>query len=137
MLDNDIISNNYVSLGHLKEEIVALWAVTIIGNTEIVLTTPQRIHFLEKHPDIASFECWLSLVVRDPDEVHKDKFDPEVAIFYRLMEHNSKMKYCHVAVAMQNIPNAKKHSVLSFRFTQFREIRKGRNEKRDVWKKER
>ncbi len=135
MPDNDIILNNYVSLGHLNEEIVALWAVTIIGNLEIVLTTPQRLHFIEKHPDIASFESWLSLVVVDPDEVHKDKFDPEVAIFYRSIERNGKIKYYHVAVAMQIYPNAKKHSVLSFRFTQFREIRKGRNEERKVWEK--
>lgn len=110
-------------IGHLHATIVAHWSREAEDNTEIILTGKQRAHYLERHPETADLEIWLGDALLDPDEVHRNRFDPAIAIFYRRIDPEH---YVRVAALMQETASTLKHSVLSYRVAGRREVERNR-----------
>lgn len=123
-------SGDVVIVGELIEDIVMLWSDQPDGNRLVVLTGRQRSHYLDRHPEIREFEGRLSEAVLDPDEVHRNKRDPQMALFYKRLNERH---YLRVAVLMQRAPGALRHSILSVRLSHTSEVMKG--EERRVWAK--
>lgn len=123
-------SDRVLALGQLRPEIVSQFTGSTVDNLGIVLTGRQRQHYLERHPEMAQYERLLSDVVRDPDEVHRNKTDQDMAIFYRRVDANH---YLRAAVLMQRTAGPLQHSILSCRLAYPEEVIRGA--KRKVWGK--
>lgn len=123
-------SDRVLALGQLRPEIVSQFTGSTVDNLGIVLTGRQRQHYLERHPEMAQYERLLSDVVRDPDEVHRNKMDQDMAIFYRRVDANH---YLRAAVLMQRTAGPLQHSILSCRLAYPEEVIRGA--KRKVWSK--
>jgi len=119
------------SLGELDETLVSLLSDEVKGNLEVVLTARQREHFLERHGEMSSLEHYLTEAVLWPDEVHQNKSDPRMAIFYKRLDETH---YLRVAVWVAPKAGNKKHSVISYRIAKEKEVIKGRS-RRVRWEK--
>jgi len=108
---------------------VRQWTDQTEGNRDVVLTGKQRAHYLARHPDTAQLEGFIPDAVLGPDEVHRNRYDPAMAIFYKIIDST---RYVRVAVLMQLSPGELKHSVLSYRLARQREVE--HNLERIVWK---
>ena len=117
-------------IGRLQEEIVHPWSEEVAGNLDVVITGRQRLHFLERHPGTRRLEALLAHTVLDPDEVHRNRSDPDIAIFFRRVDEQH---FTRAAVRMQQDVSDKKHSVLSFRLAYARDVIRWRE--RSVWRK--
>ncbi len=122
-------SGEVLRLGQLNQEIVRHWSQDE-HNLDVVLTGDRRQHYIERHPDVLSVEQYLIDAVLDPDEVHRNKTDLRVAIFYKQVDERH---YLRVAVLMQPERSPLQHSILSIRLASPKELRKGQG--RSVWKK--
>ncbi|MGI8550503.1 MAG: hypothetical protein ACR2PL_06845 [Dehalococcoidia bacterium] len=116
-------------IGALPVEIVRLWTSQTDNNREIVLTGKQRQHYEMRPLEAVAWKALLTRAVLDPDEVHRNRDDAAIAIFYKRIDAEYSVR---VAVLMQRLLSARKHSLLSYRLAGKREIRKNRN--RMVWK---
>lgn len=110
--------------------IVSQWATQTTNNLQVVVTGKQRRHYLARHPEAESLETVLRAAVLEPDEVHRNRRDPAMAIFYKAIGGR---RYVRVAVLMQSVPNWRKHSILSYRLAKADEVRKRRD--RAVWRR--
>lgn len=117
-------------IGELLPEIVRKWTANVDGNQSVVLTGKQRAHYIERHPETAHVEELLRDAVLDPDQVHRNKLDPMMAIFYRRLDQDH---YVRVAVLMQAEPGEKKHSILSYRLAGAKEVT--RHAARAAWRR--
>jgi hypothetical protein len=117
-------------LGQLKGSIVAAWGGQADGNLDIVLTGRQRQHYLGRHPDVADLERDIRAAVLRPDEVHRNKSDRDVLLFYRRLDAGH---FVRVAVRMQASAGWRKHSIMSYRIARQDEV--DRNQARLAWTK--
>lgn len=93
-----------------------------------MVTAERRSHYLARHPDVAVHEGKLRDVVTRPHEVHRNKADADVALFYRRLDSDH---YLRAAVRVTGRAGAVKHSVMSLRLARAREVTEGRV--RRVW----
>jgi hypothetical protein len=122
--------SDVLSVGQLHERIVREWTEQTDGNLDVVLTGKQRGHYLARHPETVSLEALIRAAVLDPDEVHRNRYDPAMAIFYRRI---GERRYVRVAVLMQVATGWRKHSILSYRRAKAEEL--ARNKDRVVWRR--
>lgn len=116
-----------VVLGQAPTGVVRAWALDD-DSFDVVLTGKQRAHYLQRHAEMAAYEASLPLAISEPSEVHRNRADPQMAIFYRRVDERH---YLRVAVAMQRQKQWRKHSVLSYRIAGLAEVVEGRG--RAVW----
>lgn len=119
-----------LALGELHDAIVSAWATQTEGNRGIVLTGRQRAHYLTSHPEMIELERHVRDAVLRPDEVHRNRADPTVALFYRRLNATH---FVRVAVRMQATANWRKHSILSYRVARQTEVVANRG--RLAWEK--
>ncbi len=119
-----------MTLGMLNKDIVQHWASDLTDNLHVVLTGRQRQHYLERHPDMSTHERALIDVIFDPDEVHRNKKDKAIAIFYRYLDETYALR---AVVLMQRTPNTLKHSIITYRVANRTEVEGG--VVRRVWEK--
>ena len=115
-------------IGELHASIVETWTRDPAVSREAVLTARRRRHYLEAHPELAGRERDIFEAVLDPDEVHPNARDAEVAIFYRRLDTHHLMR---VVVIMQTRPSALRHSISTARLARNDEFERGRS--RRVW----
>ncbi len=121
-----------LSLGDIPADITRHWASST-GNQEVVLTGNRRIHYLQRHPEMAEYESLLSDVVLRPSEVHKNRYDDAMAIFYyRLRDLEG--HYLRATVLMQKEASRLRHSIISFRLAKSDEIARATRQGRRVWR---
>ena len=118
---------NYVNSGYTPVR-----ATIVQSPKAIVLIGNRRFHYLERHPEMYTWEGLLVATVFDPDEVHRNRHDPHVALFYRRLDEDH---YLRVAVLMQPRKNVLKHSILSYRLARVSEVIE--QSERRVWKSKR
>ncbi|CAB4130850.1 hypothetical protein UFOVP130_39 [uncultured Caudovirales phage] len=99
-------------------------------NAGVVLTNRQAQHIGDSHPELIGRDRLALSAVTNPDEVHRNKKDQQMAIFYR----RYKDKYVRAAVLMQSKAGEKQHSIISARFASQAEVEAGRV--RRVWPEE-
>jgi len=115
-------------IGELRADIACHWADELADNVTVILTRRQRQHYLTSHPDVAVYEARLAETVLEPDEVHRNRQDTQIALFYHQVDDRH---YLRVAVLMQRHAGRLRHSVLSCRLARQREVAAGRP--RRVW----
>lgn len=121
-----------IILGNLNPNVVSKWTTSTDNNLELILTGKQRIHYLDRHPEMTKLEPFILDTVLSPDEVHRNAKDAMMALFYRKVDNDH---YMRVAVLLQEVGNEKKHSIMSFRIASEKELEKMRKLGRVKWKK--
>ena len=127
---HELKESDVLRIGALRDEIVRWWTDQVAGNQDIVLTGKQRAHYLARHPQMVAWEELLAETVLDPDEVHRNRRDPQVALFYKQVDGEH---YLRATVVMKSTPSKFKHSVITFRVARGSEVEQ--NQHRLVWKK--
>jgi len=128
----NLSSDQVIILGNLNPNVVSKWTTSTNNNLELVLTGKQRIHYLDRHPEMTKLEPFLLDTVLSPDEVHRNAKDEMMALFYRKVDNDH---YMRVAVLLQEVPNEKKHSIMSFRIATEKEVEKMKRMGRVKWVK--
>jgi len=121
-----------IILGNLNPNVVSKWTASTDNNLELALTGKQRIHYLDRHPEMTKLEPFILDTVLSPDEVHRNAKDAMMALFYRKVDNDH---YMRVAVLLQEVSNEKKHSIMSFRIATEKEVEKMRRIGRVKWAK--
>lgn len=116
-----------VYLGDIPGEILAYWDKAV--TPRCVLTGERRQHYLAEHPEVSELEYMLPLVVSMPDEVHRNRFDRQVAIFYKRLNDRYHLR----SAIWLSHEGEKQNSVHSLRVARAKEVLKGREEGRVVW----
>ncbi len=127
---NNLSPDGILEIGELDKEIVSQWTSNIEDNLSIVLTGKQRDHYINQHPEMKQYESNLFDAVFYPNEIHRNKFDEMMAIFYKIIDNEH---YLRIAILMQENPGILKHSIISYRLCGIREIEAGRKDNRVVW----
>lgn len=125
-----LAGRDVLGVGDMPYDVAKVWSSAGEVEQEIVLTVPMKEHIIREHPEMASRLGELRQLLLDPDEVHKNKLVPNMAIFYRQEDTGH---YYRAAVYMQEAPGGLKHSVFSYRLAKISEVEKGRS--RLVYKK--
>lgn len=125
-----VVADDVLVIGELRADIVCIWADDLTDNLTVVVTGRQRAHYLRKHADVVGYERQIPATVLDPDEVHRNKADTQMALFYKQMDDRH---YLRVAVLMQRTAGGRRHSILSCRLAGQCEVRAGAQ--RRVWEK--
>lgn len=76
----------------------------------VVLTSERKRHILDGHPEIKDLFPALIRTVRDPDEIHRNKQDPMMVIFWRGIEGQE--HYLRVALLLSE-GGELHHSIMS------------------------
>jgi SPP1 gp7 family putative phage head morphogenesis protein len=97
----------------------------------VVLTGERRAHYLKSHPEMRSLESELLAALFDPNEIHLNKQDPQISIWYRRLNTG---QYLRVVVWVSDTQGLQ-NSVHSFRLADEKEVNRGRKRKRLLWKK--
>lgn len=118
-------------IGEIPAAIVKKWACVAVGNTGVVLTGERATHILSSHPEMAGLMGLIRETVLDADEVHRNKKDSQMAVFYRRIEGDY---FLRVAVLMQAAPGELAHSIITARKAYKTEVERGRG--RLVWRRE-
>ncbi len=118
-----------VLIGSMPSVCLVHWSMR--STDEVVITRERRIHYLSNHPEMHQLEYHLVGSFVDPDEIHINKSDSNVATAYaRLVE----TQWLRIAIiVLQNIDL--KNSVVSCRLARPKEILEGRKANRLVWPK--
>lgn len=119
------------SLGALNPIHVSAILSLADDNLEVVLTGERRRHYRERHAGIERYEGLLQ-VLSEPDEVHRNISDPQVAIFYLKVDEKHFLRAAGV-LALQ--AGEKKHSVVSFYLDRAKKVRKARKRGQVVWQR--
>jgi hypothetical protein len=117
-----------LKIGASPEDIVRQWTNQVAGNQDIVLTGKRRAHYLERHPELTTWQAYLAEAVLQPDEVHRNQQVASTAIFYKQVDA---AHYLRVVVAMQAVPGRFKHSIITWRLARANEVIA--NRARRIW----
>jgi len=75
----------------------------ILGSIE--LTNERKLHILTVHPELKLHLEKLSLVLLNPDEIKRSRFDKNVLLFYKFFAKIKSGKYINVTVKTVNERN--------------------------------
>lgn len=92
------------------------------ANTEVVLTGERAGHIRSSHPEMEALLGVIRDTVLDPDEVHRNKKDTQMAVFYRAL---GDAHFLRVAVLMQPAAGRLAHSVITARKAYRTEVARG------------
>lgn len=118
-----------VRAGMLRRESFLSWPIRTTD--EVVVTRNRRTHYLERHPEMIVDEPMLLVTLLDPDEVHRNATDVDMAILYRRVDREH---FLRAPVWMSDRID-RQNSLLSLRRAGVKEVEDGRNKGRQVWKK--
>jgi len=103
-----------------------------IVSQRIVLTGERYGHILKNHPEMRGFERAIVMAALDPDCVHRNNRDAQIAVLYRAWQEGLQIR---IALWISN--DARFHnSIHSARFARMHERTKGIEKGRMVWKKD-
>lgn len=98
---------------------------------QTVLTDERRGHVIEQHPEIGLYLDQLPELVTEPDEVHRNRIDPRIAILYRGAGEDLYMRAALWISDVRGLLN----SVHSVRFARSSELDRARRQGRLIWKR--
>jgi hypothetical protein len=117
-------------VGELPNAALAAWPEAV--TRRVVVTGERRVHYLERHPEVAGDEGVLGQLIVDPDEIHRYKGDPRVANLYRRIDGDR----WWMAGVLISARGGLQNSILSFRRANRLEIERGRKQGRLLWEKQ-
>lgn len=96
----------------------------------VLLSAERRAHYLKRHPEIVDYEGLLPRLIGNPDEVHRNKRDAGVAIFYTRVGP----RYLRAVIAMRPYGGDDLDPfVISLRLARPDEVVKSAEAGRKVW----
>lgn len=116
-----------VHIGSTIEEALTHWSDR--STLRVIVTRERRRHYLERHPEAVIDEATMIEVLLNPYEVHINKQDRRIAIFYAQLPDGF---FLRIPVWISDRSD-RQNSVLSLRRARAREVEKGRREGRQVW----
>jgi len=117
-------------VGSLPIDIVRGFVSDVTDNLDVVITGERRQHYLDQHPEMLSSEHLLPETLLSPDEVHRNRTDLDVGVFYKQIGPD---RYLRAVVRVQARVGRRKHSLMSYRMARAKELQEGRP--RLVWEK--
>ena len=114
----------------IPDAILRRIGVQIEGNRTVVLTAKRRLHYLERHPEVAKWEALFPKVIRKPDEVHRNRKDPQIFNFYKRIDAEH---YLRLTVVVQEKAARFKHSIITVRIARLREVHRSREAGLKIW----
>jgi hypothetical protein len=118
-----------IEVGQLPPSVRQHWPNA--ASQRIVLTGERRSHYLANHRDVHPYEAHLQRVVTDPDEVHRNKRDAQIAILYRQVDEEH---WLRAALWISDKPDLG-NSIHSYRLAGSDEVQHGRRGGRSVCRK--
>lgn len=118
-----------VIVGQVLDEALAAWPEAT--GRFVVVTGERRIHYLERHQDVADDEDAIVDLIRDPSEIRRYERDPDVANLYRRIDDAHSWMVAVLIAKESPLLN----SVLSFRRARRRAVERGKKRGLVVWKK--
>jgi hypothetical protein len=118
-----------IRIGLLSDEVLAFWPERT--TREVIITRERRSHYLARHPEVQRDEPLLLSALIDPLEVHRNRLDERIAIFYGELDDAF---YLRVPVWISDRTD-RQNSVLSLRRARTREVEGGRAAGRQVWRR--
>ncbi len=112
----------------IPDAILRRIGVRIEGNRTVVLTAKRRLHYLERHPEVVKWEALFPKVIRKPDEVHRNREDPQIFNFYKRIDAEH---YLRLTVVVQEKAGRFKHSIITVRIARLGEVHRSRDLK--IW----
>jgi len=64
----------------------------------VELTSERKNHIIEFHPDVKPYFFKFKEILKDPDEIRKSRYDPEVLLFYKYFSNLKGGKYLTIVV---------------------------------------
>jgi len=118
-----------IRIGNIPIGCLAYWSVR--STDEVLITRERRIHYLANHPEMHQIEYHLVSGIADPDEIHINKSDSNIAIVYARLRETHWLRIA--IIVSQNLDL--KNSVVSCRLARSKEVLEGRKANRLVWAK--
>jgi len=119
-----------VELGDIPPCVSGYWRE--IQGSVVVLTSERKRHILDGHREIKDLFPALIRTVRDPDEIHRNKQDPMMVIFWRGIEGQE--HYLRVALLLSE-GGELHHSIMSAWRVRRKDFQREGRQGRRVWKK--
>jgi hypothetical protein len=113
----------------LSQTVRQIWTESV--TSQVVLTGERRAHYLERHAEMRGLERELLATIFEPDEIHRNKRDSQIGIWYRRLNSS---QYTRVVIWVSDKPGLQ-NSIHSFRLADEREVTMGRKQERLLWAK--
>lgn len=118
-----------IPIGRLPALCLANWPRR--ATDHIVITRDRRNHYLTNHPEMHQFEYTMVRGITEPDEIHRNKYDGNMAIVYMQVSEARWLRSAVIVSHSEGLQN----SIASCRLARAREVLEGRKANRLVWSK--
>lgn len=118
-----------LAVNQLPQPVRQYWPDAVTA--KVILMGERRAHYLTDHADIAPYEDRLRDVIANPDEVHRNKRDAQIAILYQRIDEDH---WLRATLWISDKPGLQ-NSIHSYRLAGVEEVRKGRRSGRLLWQK--
>jgi hypothetical protein len=98
-----------------------------------IITGERKAHILQRHPEMMSLTVELVQTLLDPDEIHANKEDPTMAIFWRSIQTGG-IYYLRVAVSL-SMTEGLHNSVISAWQVRRQDYERAIRQGRRLWKR--
>jgi hypothetical protein len=121
--------DDVMEVGALPAAIRRHWPT--IRSDLLVITGERKAHFLQGHEDMQELSRELLQTLLDPDEIHRNKNDPETAIFWRSITGGY---YLRVVVSLAHIEGIRNSAITAWR-SRSQDFRRESRQGRKVWER--
>ena len=122
-------AHEVLDIGQLPQPVRQHWPGAL--TPQVVLTGERRAHYLVGHADMVPYEANLPDVIANPDEVHRNKRDAQIAILYRRVDEQH---WLRATLWISDKPGLQ-NSIHSYRLAGTDEVQQGRKARRLLWQK--
>ncbi len=119
-----------VPVERIPDVVLSKIGTQIEGNRTVILTLERRLHYLQRHPEMAKWESIFPNVINNPDEVHKNRRNSQIFNFYKRI---SEKHYLRLTVVIQEKPGKFKHSIITARLARIKEVQRGQKKGLKIW----
>ena len=118
-----------VPVERIPDIVLSKMGTQIEGNRSVILTLERRLHYLQRHPEMAKRESIFPNVINNPDEVHKNRRNSQIFNFYKRI---SEKHYLRLTVVIEK-PGKFKHSIITARLAKIKEVQRGQKKGLNIW----
>jgi hypothetical protein len=121
--------NDVLPVGWISSSISQQWPDST--TRRLVIIGERYTHIIARHPEMSGSEASIFRALQDPDEVHRNKVDSRMALYYRAQSTGF---WLRLAVWISDRTD-RENSLLSARLAKQNEVEAGRQAGRRIWRK--